>query len=337
MEGAQISVIRQHAGLCQQAAVNSDERIIARSAAMHETLDRARQLAGTAIPVLLQGEIGVGKTTIAREIHRRSRFAAGPFVRVACGSLREAELEKKLFGAPEDSLRAEAGQPAGLLGLESGQRGTLFLDGIAQLPAWAQVKLLDCLQDGRDRSRAGGASVPSPVRVIASTTGDLRTAVIQSRFDARLYHYLDFFRIEISPLRHRPEDVRALAEHFLATASCEVRPTQPAPRRRFSEEAWECLLKFDWPGNVLQLATVVAHAAMLSEGPEIGPACLANLLGPVCRHPDSEMISVPLASSLKQMELAIINEVIRRCRGNKAAAARILGLHRRTLYRLLEE
>jgi DNA-binding NtrC family response regulator len=175
------------------------------------------------------------------------------------------------------------------------------------------------------------------VRVIASTTCDLKTAVAQNRFDARFYHYLDFYRIDIPPLRHRQEDLRALAEHFLAAAVSDFRPPQQTHSWYFSEEAWQSLLRFDWPGNVLQLAAVVSHAKMLAPGPEIGRACIEALLGPVRQHPDSEMISVPLAGSLKEMELAIIHETIRRCRGNKSAAARILGLHRRTLYRLLEE
>ena len=336
MEAANVPVVRQQSGRCSPAAVESDGRVIARSAAMREILDAARQLAGTAIPVLLQGEIGVGKTTIAREIHRRSRFAAGPFVRIACGSLRESELERKLFGESGDSVGEGARKPVGLLGLEPGQRGTVFLDGIAQLPVWAQIKLLDALQESREHGN-DGALVPGQARVIASTTCELKNAVIQNRFDARLFHYLDFFRIDIPPLRHRQDDVRALAEHFLAAAISEVHPSPQMPPRYFSEEAWQCLLQFDWPGNVLQLATVVAHATMLAEGPEIGPACVAALLGPMRQHSGCEMISVPLANSLREMELAIVNEMIRRCRGNKAAAARSLGLHRRTLYRLLEE
>ena len=304
---------------------------------MREILDRVCQVAGTAIPVLLHGEIGVGKTAIAREIHRRSRCAAGPFVRVACGPMRESELEKKLFGESGDSFRADAGRPAGLFGLESGKRGTLFLDGVAQLPVWAQIKLLDALQESSGQSREEGALVPGQVRVIASTTWDLETAVVQNRFDARLYHYLDFFRIDIPPLRHRQEDIRALAEHFLAAAVSEFCPPRHTPPRNFSEEAWQCMLQFDWPGNVLQLAAVVAHAAMLAEGPEIGQAVVAGLLGRARQRPGSETISVPLAGGLREMEQVIVNEIIRRCRGNKAAAARALKLHRRTLYRLLEE
>ncbi len=315
----------------------SDGQIIARCAAMREILDRVCQVAGTAIPVLLQGEIGVGKTAIAREIHRQSRCAAGPFVRIVCGALRESELEKKLFGESEDSFRAGADKPAGHFGLESGQRGTLFLDGVAQLPAWAQIKLLDALQNRTGRSCEDNTPIPTQPRVIASTTCDLDTAVVQNHFDSRLYYSLHAVRIDVPPLRHRQEDVQALAEHFLAASVSEFYPLRHRPPRYFSQEAQQCLLRYDWPGNILQLVAVVAHAAMLTEGPEIGQVCIASLLGSSRRMPDSETISVPLAGGLRQMELAIVNEIIRRCRGNKAAAARALELHRRTLYRLLEE
>ena len=159
----------------------------------------------------------------------------------------------------------------------------------------------------------------------------------ENRFYSGLYYYLNAVRIDIPPLRHRQEDIRALAEHFLAGAAFPACPAPGKVPRYFSAEAWQSLLQYDWPGNVLQLAAVVAHAAVLAEGPEIGQACFAGLLGRVRQHADSETISVPLAGGLKEMELALINEVVRRCRGNKAAAARALKLHRRTLYRLLEE
>jgi two-component system NtrC family response regulator len=161
--------------------------------------------------------------------------------------------------------------------------------------------------------------------------------VAENRFLPGLYYYLSAVRIDVPPLRHRQEDILPLAEHFLAVAVSAFRPPRNQLPWRFSDEARQALLRYDWPGNVLQLAAVVAHAVMLAEGPEVEQAALDGLLGKVRRRSDPEMISVPLAGSLKEIELAVIREVIRRCRGNKAAAARALGLHRRTLYRLLEE
>ena len=120
---------------------------------------------------------------------------------------------------------------------------------------------------------------------------------------------------------------------FLAAAVSALGPPRNQLAWRFSEEARQSLLRFDWPGNVLQLAAVVTHAAMLAEGPQIGQASVAGLLASVRRHPDSaETISAPLTGSLRDVELAVVKETVRRCRGNKAAAARALGLHRRTLY-----
>ncbi len=333
MQHANVSVIEQQPALCYQAAGGRSEgHVIARSAAMREILDLVRKIAGVDVPVLILGEMGAGKQMIAREIHRRSPRAAGPFVHIVCGSLRESDLEEKLFGQSWDCSRRGTGAPASLL--EASQCGTLFLDGVTQLPLWVQIKLLDALQCSSGRNQENGAMVPAQARVIASSTCDLETAVIENRLFSGLYYYLNAVRIAIPPLRHRREDVLALAEHFLASIFCPPRNQLPW---RFSQEARQSLLRYDWPGNVLQLSAVVAHAAMLADVPEISQACVAGLLGSVRRHPDSETIPVPLAGGLKEMELALINEVIRRCRGNKAAAARALKLHRRTLYRLLEE
>ena len=302
---------------------------------MREVLDLVRKVAGSNVPVLIQGEIGTGKQTIAQEIHRQSLRAARPLVHVACGSLRESDLEERLFGQSSDGSRGGAGGPASLW--ESCQSNTLFLDGVSQLPAWAQVKLLDALQCGCGPGPEAGSAAPAGARVIASSTCDLDCAVVENRFNSGLYYYLNAVRIDVPPLRHRQEDIPALAEHFLAAAVARL----PAPRNRlpwhFSEEARQCLLRCPWPGNVLQLATVVSHAAMLAEGPRIGEACVAGLLGRAPQPANCEMISLALTGGLKDMERDLINEVVRRCHGNKAAAARVLKLHRRTLYRLLEE
>lgn len=336
MEDANVSVIEQQPTLGYQAAgVRPEGHVIARSAAMREILELVRKIAGADVPVLILGEIGVGKRAIAREIHRRGPSAARPFVHVVCGSLRESDLEEKLFGQSWDCSRRGTGPPASLL--ESSQCSTLFLDGVAQLPLWAQVKLLDALQCRSGRNRENGAIVPAQARVIASSTCDLETAVVENRFYSGLYYYLNAVRIDVPPLRHRQEDILVLAEHFLAAAVSVLCPPRGQLPWRFSEETRQSLLRYEWPGNVLQLAAAVAHVAMLAEGPEIGQACVAGLLGTVRQHPDSETIPVPLAGGLKEMERALIKEVVRRCRGNKAAAARALKLHRRTLYRLLEK
>jgi DNA-binding NtrC family response regulator len=160
--------------------------------------------------------------------------------------------------------------------------------------------------------------------------------VAENRFYSALYYFLDVVPIAVPPLRQRRQDIRLLAEHFLAAVSRTWNPDRPPSR--FNDQAWECLLRYDWPGNARQLAGIVARAAVLSRDPEIGHECIAELLRPGSPpQGDGDTLYLPLAGGLKAMERWIIEEVIRRCRGNKAAAARTLGLHRRTLYRMLEE
>lgn len=308
-------------------------QIIARSEAMREILALVRKIAGSDVPVLIQGEIGVGKRVVAQEIHRQSRRAAGPFVGLACGALRESELEEKLFGEPWDEFRMDAGAPAGVF--EASRRGTLLLDGVTQLPLWAQAKLLDALKRGGGQNRA---DVAGETRVIASITGNPETAVAEDCLHSGLYYHLGAVRIDIPPLRHRQEDLRALAEAFLAAAVAKLGASAAQLPWHFSEEAWQRLRQHDWPGNRLELSAAVAHAVAMADGPEIGRECVeGSLLSRGRPSADAETVTVPLAGGLKEMQRAVIDEVIRRCRGNKAAAARNLRLHRRTLYRMLEE
>jgi DNA-binding NtrC family response regulator len=334
MQHSEVSLLEEQP-VAARDGIRSAGRFIPASAAMREILDLVRKIAGSDVPVLIQGEMGAGKQAVAREIHRRSRRAAGPFVRVACGALREPELEERLFGPPCSAFQAAEGRRPGLLA--SSQGGTLFLDGVVELPFWAQVKLLDALQPGGDYRPRNGGEPACDARVIASSRDDLETAMAENRFYSGLYYHLDAVRIDVPALRHRQEDIRALAEHFLAAAGATLGSAGHGLPRHFSEGAWQTLLQYAWPGNVLQLAAVVTHAAMLADGPEIGQARVAGLLDRVRRHPNAETISVSLAGGLKEMELALVHEVIRRCRGNKAAAARALRVHRRTLYRLLQE
>jgi two-component system response regulator HydG len=300
--------------------------MVASSKAMREVLEMVRRAAPTDAAVLIWGEPDTGKEWIAREIHRQSPRAGGPFVRVVCGALRESEVAERLFGSgPQGPDRAEQASCSLLAGARG---GTLFLHNVAELPPWTQVRLLDTLQQG---------PAALDLRVIASTTADLQAATAQGAFLSSLYYYLSVVPIHVPPLRHRAQDVRPLAELYLQTANAmRARWSEQRPCR-FAEETWRRLAQYDWPGNNLELANVVSHAVLLADGEEIGPAAVSALLGKAVPAPTSETLAVPLAGGLKQIERAVIAAVVERCRGNKAAAARLLGLHRRTLYRLLEE
>ena len=309
--------------------------IIAASKAMREILELVRLSAPTDLPVLICGEPDTGKELIAREIHRQSRRAAGPFVRVACGALREAELAERIFAHPQRELDRGSRTPMTLL--QTAQGGTLFLENVSQLPLWGQLRLLDVLQQGDCFGAGRSEAAAVDVRVIGSTTADLHAATARQAFSPRLYYYLNVVEIHVPPLRHRPQDIRPLAEAYLARANAlGPRPSGKVPRR-FTEDALQCLVEYDWPGNTLQLASVVARAALVSEDGEIGRTEIVESLGPIAPRGDSDTIPVPLAGGLKGMERSIIEAVIERCRGNKAAAARVLRLHRRTLYRILQD
>ncbi len=326
-------------------ASNANGPIIAASKAMREVLEVVRRCAPTDAAVLIQGEPDTGKELVAREIHRQSLRAGGPFVRVACDALREAEIAQRLFGPCERGGTAcghgvttganfqgrtdwqsvpHAGEAAGANLLDSASGGTLFLHNVAQLPLWTQVRLLDALQQGLD------------LRVIASTTADLQTATAQRAFLPSLYYYLNVVPIHIPPLRHRVQDIRPLAELCLEAANAVRARCKDKGPCHFAEDTFPCLLQYDWPGNNLELASVVTHAVLLADGEKIAPAAITESLGKAVATPASETLAVPLAGGLKQIERAVIAAVVERCRGNKAAAARVLGLHRRTLYRLLE-
>ncbi len=174
--------------------------------------------------------------------------------------------------------------------------------------------------------------------MIATSTTELADAIQQRNFASGLYYYLNVVQIHVPPLRYRPQDIRALAEKYLAAANF-LRSQQKGNSGpcRFSEEAVRCLLEYEWPGNALQLASVVAHAALLAEEEELGRAAVAEAIGKPVARGVSDTIPVPLLGNLAEIERYIIGEVLHRCRGNKAAAARALGLHRRTLYRMLQD
>jgi DNA-binding NtrC family response regulator len=316
-------------------------RTLTPSGAMRRVWDLVDKIAPTQSAVLIRGESGVGKETIAREIHRRSGRANRALVRLACGAICEDQLDAQLFG--REGYRTSAGEPLPPSGLLArSDHGTLLLKGVSDLPHWAQTKLLDVLQQSEYQQADRTGPAPLDVRVIAAATGDLEAAVAEGRFHAGLYYYVNIVEIRVPPLRERPEDIRPLAECFLLRLGQTpgAAADHGVPRgvlRRFSDEAWQRLLEYDWPGNARELARVVAHAVMVSDRPEIGAASVAVSLSKARCHRDSEAISVPLAGGLKAIERTVIGTVIERCGGNKAKAARLLGLHRRTLYRLLQD
>ena len=308
----------------------ADNPIVAESPAMRRVCDMVARISPTFTAVLIRGEPGVGKRAIARAIHRQSRRADGPFIEINGDAIREAELAVRLFGDPHRNVELDR---RGLL--QEAHGGTVLFSQVDRLPLWTQVQLPEVLQSGRLHHAASPLPTPLDARVIASTSGDLETALADGRFSPKLYYLLNITTVHVPPLRQRPQDFEILARRCLAQTAAR-QGVADANRWRFAAGAWERLRGYDWPGNLPELASVVARAVALSDGPEIGREAI-DFTAPVASGGSGGTFPVPLAGDLRQIERSIVDEVILRSGGNKAAAARVLGLHRRTLYRILKE
>ncbi|NTX01252.1 sigma-54-dependent Fis family transcriptional regulator [Myxococcus sp. CA040A] len=298
------------------------------------TLREAARFAPTTLPVLLLSETGTGKELLARAVHAASAVASGPFVAVNCGALSAALLESELFGhAPGAFTGARAGGAEGKLAAADG--GTLFLDELAEMPAALQVMLLRVLEDG-GYSRVGESRVRhSRFRLIGATCRDLEAAVSAGTFRSDLYYRLQGAVLRLPPLRERV-DLPELARSLLSGLSAEG----GHPASTLSAEALARLRAHAWPGNVRELKTVLRMALVRAGGePVVNAVALPPELGRAPAHvpPVSSPPVEPVASpGLRELEAHAILDALSRSGGNVARAARLLGIARSTLYRMVE-
>jgi DNA-binding NtrC family response regulator len=240
--------------------------IVTRSARMHAVIRTAEKAAGSAIPVLIEGQSGVGKELVARAIHGTGDRRAKPFVAVNCGAIPDNLVESILFGHEKGAFTGATDRHIGKFVEASG--GTLFLDEVSELPPAAQVKLLRAIQENEVEPVGARKPVRVDVRIISATNRDLITDVMQGRFREDLFYRLHVFPINVPPLAERPEDIPELVRHFLARFAAEEgkRVTGMSP------EALTLLCAYRWPGNVRQLENAVFRAVVLADGSEIGVA-----------------------------------------------------------------
>jgi two-component system, NtrC family, response regulator HydG len=303
-------------------------RVVAESAAMRKVVAEARRVASTDETVLLLGESGTGKNLIARAIHNASPRGAAPFVEVHAAALPETLVEGELFGRDKGAYTGATDAKPGHAEIAHG--GTLFLDEIGELAATIQVKLLRFLQD-RTFTRLGSTqSRRSDVRIIAATNRDLAGAVKDGTFREDLYYRLAVFPIVVPPLRDRPDDIRATALSLLA-----ARGLGPD---RIGQEALDRLAAHRWPGNVRELENALGRALVLAGTDPIAPVHLPAALahpGAVASGSILDDLLVP-NFSLDALERDLIHHALVKAGGNKAAAARLLGITRRRLYSRLD-
>ena len=238
--------------------------IVTRSARMHAVIRTAEKAAGSAIPVLIEGQSGVGKELIARAIHGTGDRRSKPFVAVNCGAIPENLVESTLFGHEKGAFTGATDRHTGKFVEASG--GTLFLDEVSELPPAAQVKLLRAIQENEVEPVGARKPVRVDVRIISATNRDLITDVMQGRFREDLFYRLHVFPISVPPLAERPEDIPELVRHFLARFAAEEGKRVTG----ISTEALTLLSAYRWPGNVRQLENAVFRAVVLTEGNEIG-------------------------------------------------------------------
>jgi DNA-binding NtrC family response regulator len=274
--------------------------------------------------VLVTGETGTGKELIARTIHQSSHRRSRPWVDINCAALPENLVESELFGYEKGAFTGADSSRAGLF--ELADKGTLFLDEIGELQLQTQVKLLRVL-DGYPFYRLGGhRKITVDVRIVAATNQDLDAAVTAGRFRQDLFHRLGQFQLRVPPLRERPEDIVALAEHFLKLKSA---------GSSFTPDAVSALLSHAWPGNVRELRNLIARVAVESRDPEIQKTQIADAMSgsPIAQR---HFASMPVGN-LDSMEEQMIIRALERSGGHRSQAAEQLGISRRTLSRKLKE
>lgn len=308
--------------------------IVGGSPAMLEVYKLVARVSQGRSTVLLEGESGTGKELIARAIHANSPRRELAFVPVNFAALSESVMESELFGHEKGAFTGALGTREGLF--ETADRGTIFLDEIGDLKPSLQVKLLRVIQEQEVRRVGGTNSLRVDVRIIAATNRDLARQVKEGRFREDLYYRLNVVRIVLPPLRERPEDIPMLANHFLRKFAASDQAVAC-----FVPETLSLLQDYPWPGNVRELENVVERAISLSRGPLIMPADLPESVRtasiPHREDKNSRRESQNSAMlSLEEVEKRHLIRVLKETAGNKVKAAKILGIDRRTLYRMAE-
>jgi len=305
--------------------------LVGQSAAMTKVYDLALRVADSEATILITGESGTGKEVFANAIHQQSRRAKGPFVAVNCTAMPETLLESELFGHARGAFTDAREARAGLFVEARG--GTVLLDEVGDMPMTLQPKILRALQERKVRPLGSSTEVAIDVRVIAATNRDLESAIEERRFREDLYFRLNVIQIALPPLRSRAGDVLPLAHHLLETLArrADKRVTGIAPA------AAAKLVAYTWPGNVRELQNCIERALTLARFEQIVVDDLPERVRDyrtshvlVAADDPSELVP------LEEVERRYVLRVLEAVRGNKAAAARVLGVERKTLYRKLE-
>ncbi|MDH6357923.1 sigma-54 dependent transcriptional regulator [Parabacteroides sp. PF5-9] len=304
-------------------ANNSHTYLQGKSKAFLQMYEHIEVVAPTRMSVLITGESGTGKEYAARMIHEMSKRKHAPFIAVDCGILSRELAPSELFGHLKGSFTSAIADKKGVF--EQADGGTVFLDEVENLPYDVQVQLLRALQELRVRPVGSATDIKVDIRIIVATNENLESSIAEGRFREDLYHRLNEFSIHVPPLRERPEDIPLYAMHFLQEANIELEKQLTG----ISEEAMQLLMGYHWGGNLRELRNVVRRSALFTQTHEIEQQNLPDFLS--LRQPD------PALSLKPENEKEQIITALRVAKGNKAAAARLLKISRRSLYNKMEQ
>jgi transcriptional regulator with PAS, ATPase and Fis domain len=313
------------------SAFNRSRRVqdefVVQSPALTSILETVKVIAARKSPVIITGETGVGKEMVARQIHYAGDRADRVFVPVDCATLTGQLFESQLFGHVRGAFTGAIDNTLGFFRAANG--GTIFLDEVSEIPVELQAKLLRVLQESSVTPLGSTKFYPIDVRVVSATSRNLHEMVEEGTFRADLYYRLNVVNLEIPPLRRRKADILPLAEYFLTNQAA----FYGEPPKAISPTIKKLLINYAWPGNVRELANAMERAYILTPGRQIQPAALPFeiIIADTPSYPKNEL------PTLDEVKRKIITRTLEFTKGRKLAAARILGLERRRLNRLIDK
>jgi len=304
--------------------IHSFSNIIGQDTRMLHLFDQIRNVSDYNFPVHIFGETGTGKELVANAIHNESRRVANPFVPINCGALPENLIESELFGHVKGSFTGAIRDKKGRFELANG--GTIFLDEVAELSKYMQVKLLRVLQEGKLERVGSEKTITVNVRIISATNKNLKKEIEENNFREDLFYRLNVIPIGLPPLRDRKNDIPILINHFLKL----IRQTYPDVVEKISQDALRMLMDYKWPGNVRELQNAIQFAIVKNQGSEIN---VMDLPSEIRQESNLEIISGPVY----KLTMESVQKALKETGGNKAKAARVLNVGRATLYRFLNK
>jgi two-component system nitrogen regulation response regulator NtrX len=316
--------LQQQVGRLRQE-LEGQFQMVGESPALQRVRDLIARVAPTTASVLITGESGVGKELVARAVHLQSPRAGEPFAALNCAAIPRELIESELFGYEKGAFTGAGSSRNGKL--QEADGGTLFLDEIGDMSIEAQAKLLRFLER-TEVQRLGGTEMRQlDVRIVAATNKDLAAAVQEGKFRDDLFHRLNVVEINVPPLRERPTDIELLANSFLEHYR-QIHDRSLA----LSPECWSVLMAYEWPGNIRELRNVVERMVILSETNPVEPEECRSFLGAGAKVPTEGTLKV----AIERAEREAIERVLQQTHGNVTEAARILGIVRASLYRIMK-